>query len=280
VIRRGGCTFSKKVQHAEQAGAVGVVIVNSDATTSKLLKLMQLKSEQGHAHLIPAVSVSSADGSMLLQKPQPKSFTISYQQTDSESLIASTVGNFNTDPTSHANLDNLLALVTSLSEDGTDVFKAEEVVREALRVVPSSPHLWFHLGRVLNSDSASIAAYEQAVVLFEALKKRDDTQIGGSLAKQEIASVHYSHGRYQEAAAEYRAAIKAADSSARWHEGNLHQLLIETLAQAGGVTEAVAAAEAYIHDLPSLEAMQKLTALNPSADEVRLSTMLCIHDPT
>ena len=61
VVARGGCSFTDKILAAAAAGALGVVVINTDATTSP----MQGDPAEAALIRIPSVMVSSAFGDAL-----------------------------------------------------------------------------------------------------------------------------------------------------------------------------------------------------------------------
>ena len=67
IERGGGCSFSKKVQVAEAAGAAGVIIIDSQRGETKLLKMIQLERERAaFVPSIPTVAITHADGLQIL----------------------------------------------------------------------------------------------------------------------------------------------------------------------------------------------------------------------
>jgi hypothetical protein len=61
LVRRGGCDFSVKALHAEDAGAIGVVVMNDDPGQS-IFNLRMTGGANGHLVTIPVLMVSSQDG--------------------------------------------------------------------------------------------------------------------------------------------------------------------------------------------------------------------------
>lgn len=68
LVRRGGCTFMEKVQHAQARGAVGVVVLNSEAASSGGATFMVMAggAEAESAQCVPAVLVAGDHEEVLL----------------------------------------------------------------------------------------------------------------------------------------------------------------------------------------------------------------------
>ncbi|WP_341965918.1 T9SS-dependent M36 family metallopeptidase [Flavobacterium psychrophilum] len=84
VIRRGGCSFAIKVKFAQNAGAIGVIIVNN--TTGNLSM-----SGDDATITIPAVSISQADGEALINAMNSGNINVSISNPE---VFVNTDGDF------------------------------------------------------------------------------------------------------------------------------------------------------------------------------------------
>ncbi|WP_134395833.1 T9SS-dependent M36 family metallopeptidase [Flavobacterium psychrophilum] len=83
VIRRGGCTFERKVKSAQNAGAIGVIIVNTEDNSTMY--------GDDATITIPAISISQADGEELINAMSSGNINVSISKPE---VFVNTDGDF------------------------------------------------------------------------------------------------------------------------------------------------------------------------------------------
>jgi uncharacterized repeat protein (TIGR01451 family) len=122
VVRRGGCGFGVKALNAENAGASGVVIVNSNPEQN-IHSLGMGGGDEGSLVTIPVVMISYEDGEDLITELDSEgSITASLGGTESEDLLmVSTVfltaASPDTDPDSSNDSDAVVTVVDYITDE-------------------------------------------------------------------------------------------------------------------------------------------------------------------
>ncbi|MFM9528214.1 T9SS-dependent M36 family metallopeptidase [Flavobacterium psychrophilum] len=90
VIRREGCTFARKVKFAQNAGAIGVIIVNTQDNSTM--------SGDDATITIPAISISQADGEELINAMSSGNINVSISKPE---VFVNTDGDFDNGVIAH-----------------------------------------------------------------------------------------------------------------------------------------------------------------------------------
>ncbi|EKT4502133.1 T9SS-dependent M36 family metallopeptidase [Flavobacterium psychrophilum] len=90
VIRRGGCTFERKVKSAQNAGAIGVIIVNTEDNSTMY--------GDDATITIPAISISQADGEELINAMSSGNINVSISKPE---VFVNTDGDFDNGVIAH-----------------------------------------------------------------------------------------------------------------------------------------------------------------------------------
>ncbi|EKT4547986.1 T9SS-dependent M36 family metallopeptidase [Flavobacterium psychrophilum] len=90
VIRRGGCTFERKVKSAQNAGAIGVIIVNTEDNSTM--------NGDDATITIPAISISQADGEELINAMSSGNINVSISKPE---VFVNTDGDFDNGVIAH-----------------------------------------------------------------------------------------------------------------------------------------------------------------------------------
>src|SRR5690606_3563855 len=83
VVRRGNCDFVNKIQHAQDAGAIAVIVVNHNNPTNdpNYAEYVNMAGEVTPPFTIPSVFMNYTNGELLISQMQTETVNVTLQGT-------------------------------------------------------------------------------------------------------------------------------------------------------------------------------------------------------